>query len=230
MNKLIFLLIFTAIFISNNCFAHGGHSVNVTSEEVDSIKIDGYYEDQLLLDSLTNDILNQHNKYKVVEQHQIEKYQVPIKLDSLNRVITLKNGKEFVLKPNYSKLEGGLSFIKPILNRYYVFRVQYYEGSGALLLDTETGNKTYVYGEKVFVSPDQKYFISINDDIEAGYSRNGFQLFEVDDQQNLTKIWKLDQLDWGPINIKWLDNDSFVVKEITYYPKYKTRHRKFQIR
>jgi hypothetical protein len=71
-----------------------------------------------------------------------------------------------------------------------------------------TGKKTYILGQPFF-SPDNKFIMAINCDIEAQYSGNGFQLFEIVNLE-IRKVWEYNPTIWGPVDIKWIDNSTLI--------------------
>jgi hypothetical protein len=56
--------------------------------------------------------------------------------------------------------------------------------------------------------------IAINCDIEAQYSANGFELFEIVNR-DFKKIWTHDPKIWGPVDLKWIDNSTITSKNYT---------------
>ncbi len=58
-----------------------------------------------------------------------------------------------------------------------LFDVVYYEGGAKLAVNEKTGEEMQVLGTPV-LSPHGSKFVAVNSDIEAGYTRNGFQLWQ----------------------------------------------------
>ena len=102
--------------------------------------------------------------------------------------MTLKNGEKLTLSPDPLTEEDGYTFEKLFLNGLYQFyRVQWYEGNNYALVNLKTGKITKTYG-RVYINSTNTFLVSINDDIEAGYSANGIQLFFIDSEYNLVLL------------------------------------------
>jgi hypothetical protein len=134
-----------------------------------------------------------------------------IREDSL-LIFRLKSGSNLVLKndtsvTNYIEYKFLQSYNSI---DYWLIRLYYYEGSGYLLLDKETGEKIDIYGEPKF-SGNKNYFFTSSFDIEATYDPNGFELYQLV-KGKAKRLWRKDIDDWGPSGMKWI-NDSCVVIE-----------------
>jgi len=86
----------------------------------------------------------------------------------------------------------------------------YYEAYGYILVHKATGEMTELYGMPV-VSPDKKYILSFNQDLEAGFTFNGFQFFELKEKPILIGTHEL--LTWGPDNVVWKDSNTLLVQQ-----------------
>ena len=192
----------------------------------DSVTFPDYFDNQQKIDSIIKQFDNRHLEALAIEENQIELYKPEIKIEGVDRVVSLKDGSKIRLSPNEMHDEYGYTFEKAFKdNNFLLFRVQWFEGNNYFLLNTVSGEKTYTFG-RVFISPNRKYFISINDDIDVGYSSNGLQLFMVDKKDNLKEIWEHSP-SWAPENIKWINNHTLITKgyyhdehmEVTYFYK-----------
>lgn len=93
---------------------------------------------------------------------------------------------------------------------FYTLQNNLYEGGNYSLINYTTGKETKLGGRPYF-SENGKYVISVNSDLEAGYSFNGFELFENKNGE-LTLLGKYDPKAWGPVSVKWIDEDKLVMK------------------
>ena len=94
---------------------------------------------------------------------------------------------------------------------YYVVYAGFWEWYNYLIINQATGKITHACGPPV-VSPDLNYIMSCNEDLLAGFTFNGFELYTVEkDSLRLTGTKEL--TDWGPENIKWIRNDEILVKQ-----------------
>ena len=67
-------------------------------------------------------------------------------------------------------------------NKFLVY-CSYYESHDYILIDNRNAEITHLWGLPVF-SPDNKYIISGNEDLNAAFTDNGIQLFENNTQKN----------------------------------------------
>jgi hypothetical protein len=207
-------------------------SITIKFFDTDSVSFNDYFEDQKLIDSISKNYSNWHNRAKAIEKYQIDKYNLNIGIDNRNRTLILRNGEKVVLSPNPLNEEAGFAFEKLILNGiFHLYRVQWSEGNNYVLVNTITGKKTYTYG-RVFVNSSHNYLVSINDDIEAGYSMNGIQLFHIDKDYNLIELWSY-RTEWAPRKIKWNSENELVLSGYYYDEsdgwKYKIFYKKIKI-
>lgn len=94
-----------------------------------------------------------------------------------------------------------------VLNKYVV-QGFFYEWWCHLLIDKAKGDTTIVCGAPV-TSPDGKYFICGNSDIEAGFTFNGLELYENTSPPKL--VCARETPYWGPSQIKWHDNKTLFI-------------------
>jgi hypothetical protein len=130
-------------------------------------------------------------------------------LDTL--FVKLKNGKYKKLINN--REEDGNSFI--IFNYrnklkdlpFHYFDINYYEGTQVLLVDERNGNEYYINDEPK-VSPDNKFIATASFDLDASYNPNELNIWRID-PDSLSLVFSIKPNDWGPSNIKWINNSSF---------------------
>ena len=191
------------------------YQINVT--ETDSVDFPAYFEHQYKIDSISNCYSNWHRRALAIENFIIKDCSFDVTIDSISRIVKLQNGKDKILTPNDTIGETGYTYEKEFKELgLLLFRVQWFEGNNYFLLNTKTGKKTYTIG-RVFINPSKNLLISINDDIEAGYSDNGFQLFSINEKGILEEQWSFDP-GWAPEKIKWIDKATLIV-EGYYFPE-----------
>jgi hypothetical protein len=96
---------------------------------------------------------------------------------------------------------------------FLVFKVGYYEKLDYLLINLNSGKKVTTWGMPE-LAPDGKKLISTSYDLDVGFMHNGMQLFEVE-PDSLHTLWEKELENWGPEEIKWLDNKNLYVKQST---------------
>ncbi len=187
----------------------------IFSNDADSVDFPFYFKQQDKIDSISKNYGNWHRRALAIEDYLINDCSVEIGIDSISRVVMLQNGKERILTPNDTVDEAGYTYEKEYKDLdLLLFRVQWSEGNNYFLFNTKTGEKTYTIG-RVYINPDNTLLISINDDIEAGYSDNGFQLFRIEENGSLNELWKFSPF-WAPENIKWIDRSTLIVSGYYY--------------
>jgi len=92
----------------------------------------------------------------------------------------------------------------------YLIQGSFDEWSSNYLISEVTGDTTEMCGLPV-VSPDRKLLISGNADLIAGFSINGFDLFEIENK-SLRKAGRRELSDWGPEEIKWVNENEILAK------------------
>lgn len=129
-------------------------------------------------------------------------------------LFTLNNEQQAVVQDDTSATDEATTHCYwgelPEAHQWVVF-VGQWEGSHVLLVDQRTGQQTPVWGQPV-VSPNKKYLLAYSLDMEAGYNPNGLQLFRVT-ATGLTRVWALPIAQWGPLEVRWLSNQSVLIKQ-----------------
>ncbi len=98
-----------------------------------------------------------------------------------------------------------------------LIEVQYYEGGEFMLLSRQSGQTENVFGEPVF-SPDHGYFATFNGDIEAGYSVNGFEIWQMGDGFP-QRVYSEKPTDWAPSNSEWQNPTTLDIERYTIDPE-----------
>ncbi len=126
--------------------------------------------------------------------------------DTLN--FLLENGNYAMLINNTSDNDSSSKYffqgLNKELNQFVVYGI-FYEWWYHVLIDKRTGDTTVTCGPPV-VSPDKKFFVCTNSDIEAQYTFNGIELFENTSPPKLVCSRELNF--FGLNKIKWSDNNT----------------------
>ncbi|MDD5126306.1 LamG-like jellyroll fold domain-containing protein [Methylovulum sp.] len=127
--------------------------------------------------------------------------------------LRLKNGQFHNLKNREeSNEDGGRDYHfqahLPDLHSYLVW-ISESEGNSLLLVDTSTGAETEIWGNPV-ISPDHKRFLTFSMDMEASFIANGIQIWN-DQVSKFVSEYDQEYNDWGPSEVKWIDNSTISI-------------------
>jgi hypothetical protein len=189
-------------------------NTQVVLKHSDSVYINEYFLDNKVLDSLSRQFDNRHLEALAIEAYLLKTNSEWAKRDSKGLHVKLKNGAWKLLPLDEMADEADNTFeyfFKEF--GYYSIRVQWGEGNGYKLVNYTDGTITNISGRPYF-SPDGRYIITVNFDIEAGYSENGFQLFRISNK-GLQLLGAYHPDTWGPVSVKWLDNSNLILKNVT---------------
>ncbi|WP_207532861.1 hypothetical protein [Desertivirga arenae] len=181
-------------------------------------EIDSTYIPSLYMDENTRaEIYKKHDNFYEADK-EVEGYLAKGQAMYFNRkdsilTLSLEGGKTKTIKDVSKDSEEDIwytyqNYFKGINS--YLLRGQLYEGDCYMVVNRKTGEEIYVIG-KIYPSPDNHSFIAINADLEARYSSNGLQLVELSQGQYRPKL-TIEGGNWGPVELQWLDNKSFVIK------------------
>lgn len=193
----------TVFIISKEVF------IDLTPHE--EINYEEYFLSNHAIDSLTSPFSNSHQKSLAIENYLLREYSDYVKREGSQLSIKLKNGQWFLLENNIELEEVAHTFefyFKEF--GFYSIRVQWGEGNGYKLVNAENGEVINLIGRPYF-SPNGKLLISLGNDIEAGYSINGFQLLR-NEKGKITEIGRYQPSSWGCKSAYWLNDDSLVLK------------------
>jgi hypothetical protein len=180
----------------------------------DSIFIEEYFLDSKTIDSLTRPHDNRHIESLEIEKYLLRKFNKVAKRDTNGLYIKLKNEdwKLLSLDPMTDEADNTFEYYFKDFG-FYSIRTQWGEGNGYKLVNSFDGHVTNLFGRPYF-SPNGHYVISVNVDIEAGYSPNGFQLFK-NENGKLTHLGNYEPSAWGPYSAKWTANDMLILRNQT---------------
>jgi len=215
MRKLILIISFInsiTLISQNTDFSKKIKRYKIQAVDSKPVKFKPYFKFQNKIDSISKNYDNSHRRSLAIEKFQVENSKTKILIDSISRIVCLKNGKEVKLTPDPMGDEYGYTFEKEFSDsNLLLFRVQWSEGNNYFLLNTLTGNYFYTIGQpKIY----KNQIVCINDDIVAEYSFNGIQMFEIQENE-LIELWKI-KIEWAPEDIKWIDDKTLIVKGYNY--------------
>ncbi|KAB1160469.1 hypothetical protein F7018_00915 [Tenacibaculum aiptasiae] len=193
---------------------HFNNSYSIILKNTDSIPITEYFLEIEVLDSLTTLHNNSHRTALEIEKYLLNINKEFAKKDSagLHLKMTNNNWKLISLDPNTDETDNTFEhYFKDF--GFYSVRTQWGEGNGYKLINDISGETTKLFGRPYF-SENGKFLISVNSDIEAGYSNNGFQLFQ-NINGKLKNIGSYKPDGWGPFSAKWIDNSTVILKNKT---------------
>jgi hypothetical protein len=190
------------------------NNISLTLKQADSINITEYFLDNKIIDSLIKPFDNRHLEALEIEKYILKTNSDVARKDSLGLSLKLKDGswKLLALDPMTDEADNTFEYNFTDFD-FYSVRVQWGEGNGYKLISALNGEETNLFGRPYF-SKNGQYVISVNVDIEAGYSENGFQLFK-NNKGKLVKVFSYTPNGWGPFSIKWTDQNTLIMKNET---------------
>jgi hypothetical protein len=166
---------------------------------------------QKQINLLTKNIGNSYEAALKAQEYLAPIYSEQFYTKDSTLLLKLANGKELKL-PFWDPVadEGYVFqyFFKEI--NYFVLLVQWSEGNCWMLVNKANGKRKYCYGFP-YLSPDKSKIIAINQNLDAGYSFNGIEVFSVRKDSLALDFHK--ETTWGPEGIKWVNKDQFLLKQ-----------------
>lgn len=154
---------------------------------------------------------NIHNSYECVAY--IEKRILPGLKDKVKRnggtlSIACSNGKvvEFTdVNTDTDEYTGYLLMHYYQTRDLYLVFIQYYEGGEFCIVNGANGEQEQIWDVPVF-SPNNTRFICTSEDLEAGYTYTGIQVFRIENSK-FVKEYEV-KLNWGPSLPVWENNNK----------------------
>ncbi len=201
----------TIIDLKDTTFHFSTYSVNV--EAVDSVEIPNLYSDAAVRENILNNYDNSYEAFKGLEEYLKKTQSMYFKRNGKTLTLSLVNGKTKELKDISKDSDDDILYTYEHffsnINTYLV-RGQFFEGNCYIVINRNTGEEKYTIGE-IYVAPQNQKFIAINEDMEAGYSSNGLQMFEIKNEKFIKKF-TIEGGSWGPIALKWINDSSVIMK------------------
>ncbi len=164
--------------------------------------------------TICNDIGNSYECSQKIEEYQLKRFNKIVKRDNDQLIITIDKSDNLIFKDADKETDDGKwytfrDYFKDINS--YLITIQHYEGLSYVLIHKITGNSIDIPG-LIQISPDKKRIISYNVDLEAGYSDNGFVIYQIKNG-SFIKEYELYPDDWGPSKINWIDNKNVEIEK-----------------
>jgi len=172
---------------------------------------DTYFLSNELIKTLTKDFDNSYQMSLAIEEYQLKKFGSRVRREDNELFVKIDDGSWLQLRnnPNYDEAGHTFEYYFEKIG-FYSIRVQWGEGNGYKLVNSKTGEISDIIGRPYF-SPDGTLLIALGNDIEAGYSTNGFQLLG-NDLGTLTELGIFLPGSWGCLSAKWLTNNTLILK------------------
>lgn len=182
----------------------------LTFNHSDSFALTDNYGDLNIRKEMTDSIGNWHDRAEKIQDYLKEKFGNYFFTTDSSLVLKLVDGKTASFPLWDEKNDEGFNFehyFKEI--DYYLLRVQWGEGNCWMLVNRQNGYRRYISGEP-YISIDKRKILAINTDLYAGYSFNGIELYTISGDTLKMEFEK--ETDWGPSDIKWINDNQFLLK------------------
>lgn len=178
----------------------------------DSFPQTDIFGDLAFRNQLTDTIPNFYDRSLRIQNYLLDKFGEYFMTTDSSLILILANEQTMTF-PIWDDIKGvGYTFghYFETIN-YYLIRVQFVEGNCWMLVNRDNGYKTYISGLP-YLSPDNKKILTINTDLEAGYSFNGIELYSVLRDSLQTEFIK--ETNWGPVDLKWINDNQVYLKRL----------------
>jgi hypothetical protein len=101
---------------------------------------------------------------------------------------------------------------------YFHVKATLYEGRSFLLVNDESGEKTWLKAPPV-ISPDKKRFVTMSMDLEAGYNPNEIKVWRLEASGPELEYSANFGEQWGPSDPVWKDEDTIAFQKNILNPK-----------
>ncbi len=194
----------------------------LTFVNADSFATTDIYGDLNYRIQLTDSIGNWHNRAAKIQSYLSRKFCDSFFTTDTTLVLKLSNNKTEIFAMWDDKKDEGYNFEHYFeIIDYYLLRVQFGEGNCWMLVNRKNGFKKYI-GGLPYISKEGKKIISINSDLEAGYSFNGIEFYTVNSDSLETEFVK--ETTWGPTDVKWINENQFILKREHFHVDSLTSH------
>lgn len=184
----------------------------LTFDSTDDFATTDIYGDLNYRITLTDSLDNWGTKAAAIQSYLLKKsYQYFYVTDS-TLVVMLMNGTTKIFSNiNNENDDYKHYYFEHYFNKidYYLISVSLYEGGYWILVNRKNGFSKVICGLP-YISNDNKKIVSINSDLDAGYTFNGIELFSILTDSLRTEFRKATQ--WGPIDVKWVSENQFLIK------------------
>jgi len=161
-------------------------------------------------DSLTENFSNWHKKAFKIQEYLEENYDYHFSSTDSSVSLSLEDGRNLIFKEWDKDEEKGFNvehFFDDI--NYFLLYVSYPEGNSWVMVNRKNGFTKEICGTP-YISPSKKKILTANTDLEAGYSFNGIEYYSIN-KDSLKLEFRIGT-SWGPNDIKWLNDSSFLIQ------------------
>lgn len=182
----------------------------LTFDYSDSFPPTDIYGDLNYRINLTDTIGNWHDRAVKIQSYLADKFLDYFYTTDSTLVLKLADGKESVFAKWDNEFDEGYTF-EHYFDKfdYFLLRVQWGEGNCWMLVNRKNGFKKYISGIP-YISLDKKQILTINEDLEAGYSFNGIELYSIIADSIKTEFRK--ETVFGPTAVKWISGNQFLLQ------------------
>lgn len=156
--------------------------------------------------------LSVFNSIEVEERIHIESN---LKSDSTVTIETDAGSVEFVGTPSLEVEVSKYEYLgfNPV-TEFHVVIGRFWEHSECYLVDQRSARIDTIWSEPIFSRNDS---LIISKSLPYGLDGlpNGFQVWTLNHQRRWTKVQEHDQQDWLPLEIKWVSDREFLVKQMS---------------
>lgn len=187
----------------------------LTFDYSDSFPPTDIYGDLNYRINLTDTIGNWHDRAVIIQSYLADKFLDYFYTTDSTLVLKLADGKESVFAKWDNEFDEGYTF-EHYFDKidYFLLRVQWGEGNCWMLVNRKNGFKKYISGIP-YISLDKKQILTINEDLEAGYSFNGIELYSIIADSIKTEFRK--ETVFGPTAVKWISENQFLLRREYFY-------------
>lgn len=182
-------------------------------QKTDSISMGFYYADQQFRGELTKGIDNSHRRAKILQKYTLSDsvFGSMVRTTDSTFHIALENDSLLVLDKLNKEWGHWLNFEHYFESRgLYLFRNQYSEGNGWIVINRKTGQQVHLGGMPYF-RPGSKDFVTMESDLIAEYNMTGMEYFSVE-EDSIFQVWHLGINNWGPQQGRWVNDSTLVVR------------------
>ncbi len=182
----------------------------LTFDYSDSFPPTDIYGDLNYRINLTDTIGNWYDRGEKIQSYLADKFRDYFYTTDSTLVLKLSDGKESIFPKWDSENDEGYTFEHYFDKiNYYLLRVQWGEGNCWMLVNRKNGLKKYISGLP-YISEDNKRILTINTDLDAGYSFNGLELYSILADSIKAEFSK--ETVFGPTSVNWIGENQFLLR------------------
>ncbi len=183
-------------------------------EKTDSVSFPPYHDNDPVTDSLWE---SYGHSADLLEKAAISKHSNIVSATDSAIWVKLLNGKTLKLNKYGNTIDDSWCCFEACLQQanYVLIHAYYMEGDEYILINRKNGFAAGILGKPYF-APGNSSFITASMDIVAGFNFNGIEYYTVQ-ADTFRKEFALPLNTCGPVNAKWLTNNSIIFEENCEY-------------